>query len=424
MGKLKSNTLLSSVSGWYLVLSTLFYYSAVYDGLELVSYLCFYGLPLIYILVHYQDALSLLRLCFRNCLKYYLLSIVIMALLSIVLPYVSGTNDYSYFTIRILQIAKESIKLLFLVMLFIRYISPQGDIKLFMRYFVYSTCIYILGTMIIICIPPLRELLLTLNKADANVIRLAHKATYVTRFGWCGFSGFTYTLKCSLAVMMMCFFMYEERYKQFWENCVLLAFCMLGNLFYGRVGIIVSGIFFLILLTGFWLKERKLAYRLLVMIGSGMGAIAVLALCSQAARAWLYWAFQSFVNLFTTGSMETTSSASLEKMYFVPKWKTLLIGDARYMMPKGRYYMGTDVGLLRPILFGGILFQALRYSTLIISLRQLKADWQFSPTWLVYLSIILFLIFEMKGEVIAPVISIIFALAVLAAYAKETVEKK
>lgn len=86
--------------------------------------------------------------------------------------------------------------------------------------------------------------------------------------------------------------------------------------------------------------------------------------------------------------------------------------------------MGTDVGLLRPILFGGILFQALRYSTLIISLRQLKADWQFSPTWLVYLSIILFLIFEMKGEVIAPVISIIFALAVLAAYAKETVEKK
>ena len=36
MGKLKSNTLLSSVSGWYLVLSTLFYYSAVYDGLELV----------------------------------------------------------------------------------------------------------------------------------------------------------------------------------------------------------------------------------------------------------------------------------------------------------------------------------------------------------------------------------------------------
>ena len=86
--------------------------------------------------------------------------------------------------------------------------------------------------------------------------------------------------------------------------------------------------------------------------------------------------------------------------------------------------MGTDVGLLRPILFGGILFQALRYSTLTISLRQLKADWQFSPTWLVYLSIILFLIFEMKGEVIAPVISIIFALAVLAAYAKETVEKK
>ena len=213
MGKLKSITLLSSVSGWYLALSTLFYYSAVYDGLELVGYICFYGAPLVYILVHYQDALSLLRLCFRNRLKYYLVAVLLMALFSIILPFVSGTNDYSYFTIRILQIAKESIKLLFLVMLFIRYISPQGDIKLFMRYFVYSTCIYILGTMIIICIPSLRELLLTLNKADANVIRLAHKATYVTRFGWCGFSGFTYTLKCSLAVMMMCFFMYEERFK-------------------------------------------------------------------------------------------------------------------------------------------------------------------------------------------------------------------
>lgn len=424
MGKLKSIPLFHDLSGRFLLLCTLYYYSAVYDGLEIISYLCFYGLPLIYIIIHYQEVLSLLRICLHNRLKYYILSLILMGAFSLLLPYFSGTDDYSYFTIRILQIMKESIKLLFLVMVFIRYISPQADIKLFMRYFILSTCIYILGTIVIICFPALKELLLTLNKADANTLRLAHKATYLTRFGWCGFSGFTYTLKCSLAVAMMCWLMYEERFQYFWENCALLFLCMLGNLFYGRVGIVVSGIFFMILLLGFWKTERELANRLLMMIACALIFILLLAIFSEKARAWLYWVFQSLVNLVTTGSMETTSSAALEKMYFMPNWKTILIGDARYMTARGTYYMGTDVGLLRPLLFGGILFQAVRYSALFILLKQLKEDWCYSHAWVVYLLLILFVIFELKGEVICVIISIIFALALLASYAKSIDEKK
>lgn len=424
MGKLKSIPLLHDISGWYLVLCTLFYYNAIYDGLEIIGYICFYGIPIIYIIIHYQEAISLLRICLSNRLKYYILSLLLLSVLSLLLPYFSGTNDYSYFTIRILQIAKESVKLLFLVMVYLRYISPQGDIKLFMRYFVLSTCLYILGTIVIIGFPSLRELLLTLNKADVRTIRLAHKATYLTRFGWCGFSGFTYTLKCSLAVAMMCWLMFEERFQRFWENCTLLFLCMLGNLFYGRIGIVVSGIFFMILLIVFWKAERELAYRLFMIIVCAFVGILLLAVFSERARSWLYWAFQSFVNLATTGSMETTSSASLEKMYFMPEWKTILIGDARYMTPQGTYYMGTDVGLLRPLLFGGILFQAVRYSALFILLKQFKEDWRYTHAWIVYLLLILFGIFELKGEVICVIISNIFALALLASYAKSIEEKK
>lgn len=418
MGKLKSITLFDHICGWYLLLCTLLYYSAVYDGFEIIGYLCFYIIPFIYILIHYRDALFLLRICLKNRLKYYIAAIFFMGVISLLLPIMYHTNDFTYFSVRILQLAKESVKLLFLVMVFIRYISPDGDLKLFMRYFVLATCIYVLGTMLIISIPPLRELLLTLNKADANTVRLAHKATYWTRFGWCGFSGFTYTLKCSLSVMMMCYLMYEERFVRFWENCALLFLCMLGNLFYGRVGMIVSGIFFVILTIAFWKVERILAYRLLGMIGCGIVLILSAAICSSKARSWLYWAFQSIVNLVLTGSMETTSSASLEKMYFMPNWKTIFIGDARYMTKRGFYYMGTDVGVMRALLFGGIFFQALRYSTLFVTLKQLKDDNAFSPARIVYASLILFVIFELKGEVIAPIISIIFASALLAAYAK------
>ena len=81
-------------------------------------------------------------------------------------------------------------------------------------------------------------------------------------------------------------------------------------------------------------------------------------------QIWLRWVFQSFINYSEQGSFSTTSTQSLKEMYFTPNGKTLLLGDGYYTDADGLYYMGTDVGLFRAVLFGGIGFQMLRYTLL------------------------------------------------------------
>ena len=144
---------LKKINLGYLLLSTLFYYSTVWEDIEWLCYLLYYGIPFLYLCYHYEWVIDCIRICMRSCLKYYLGAILFMALLSLVLPCLYQTYDFSYFLIRILQIGKEGLKILFLFLIFIRYISPEGDYLLFMKYFVLATCMYILGTCVIIAIP-------------------------------------------------------------------------------------------------------------------------------------------------------------------------------------------------------------------------------------------------------------------------------
>lgn len=53
----------------------------------------------------------------------------------------------------------------------------------------------------------------------------------------------------------------------------------------------------------------------------------------------------------------------LNRMLFIPDFKTILIGDGRYTENE-LYYMETDAGIMRPLLFGGLIFAFLRYISL------------------------------------------------------------
>ena len=75
--------------------------------------------------------------------------------------------------------------------------------------------------------------------------------------------------------------------------------------------------------------------------------------------------------------------------------------------------MGTDIGLLRPLLFGGVIFQLLRYTSVVVAILQIKDNLKEKRSWMAYLLLLLFAIFELKGEAIFPILSILFGLALL-----------
>ncbi|MCL1671846.1 hypothetical protein [Elizabethkingia ursingii] len=70
----------------------------------------------------------------------------------------------------------------------------------------------------------------------------------------------------------------------------------------------------------------------------------------------LPWAFEMFEQK-SNGKYETSSSNELQKMYFEIPIQTLIFGDGYYVNPidKDRYYMDTDAGYMRHILYYGLV---------------------------------------------------------------------
>jgi hypothetical protein len=126
-----------------------------------------------------------------------------------------------------------------------------------------------------------------------------------------------------------------------------------------------------------------------------------------------------FINFFKTGKVETYSlNVLLEKMLFVPQPKTILIGDGRYTAVTGSYYMSTDAGVMRTMLFGGILFAGIRYLSLYILLmiNALKANQSKEMKRLLYWVLILCITFEIKGEILFSCLPIMIWLFVMDKY--------
>ena len=60
---------LKKINLGYLLLSTLFYYSTVWEDIEWLCYLLYYGIPFLYLCYHYEWVIDCIRICMRSCLK-------------------------------------------------------------------------------------------------------------------------------------------------------------------------------------------------------------------------------------------------------------------------------------------------------------------------------------------------------------------
>jgi len=362
--------------------------------------------------MNYKTLIDVYENIKKTKLIFYIPIMVTIGILSLIIPFIYGTFDFSYFSIRILQIVKESIKVLFLIVFYIKYISPEFDCVLFMKYFIVSTCIYVGFTTLTIIFPQLRELIISHLKLSNNEIRLLAQENYFTRFGWCGFSGFTFTLKSTLSVIFSLYIIFVEQNKKIVLHIIFLIISFLGNLYYGRIGLVCSSIIIILGIIYLFTINIYLAKTILVYLLYTLLIFILFILFSKKLQLWISWAFQFLLNFFQSGSFSTSSTESLQNMYIIPNIKTLFIGDGFYSTSIG-YYMNIDVGLLRPIYFGGILFQLLRYSTVVICLKHLYDKKMKHNQIFIFMVFILFVFFEIKGESIFPIISILFAVVCL-----------
>ncbi len=403
---------------WILLLCAYHFFPFITTKGSILLYIWAYVVPLVYLALNINYLKRIVSATIHSEAMIAVAGIVLLSCVSIIIPILHNTGDFTYFTGAIMTMLKIWIRMLFLVVVIVKNI-PDATKETFMKYFIFSCCLYICSTIVMLLVPSVRELFWELVKESESAKAMALEARYQTRYGWGGFSGFEYTFKCVLGIVFINYLIdLNIGKKKVWYWVIVSMFLFGGTLFYGRIGSAVGAIILFFMLLKLLLKRPKILT--FIVIGGVIGIIALLILQSrnEAVHAWFQWAFDMIVTFVQTGKMETGSTNVLfERMLFIPEVKTMLFGDGLYSTADG-YYMSTDAGIMRPVLFGGILFATLRYFSVyaVMIINFLKDGVKQEEKKLYFFLFVICFIFEIKGEIIFSCLPIFIWVLVMKAY--------
>ncbi|WP_019205568.1 hypothetical protein [Limosilactobacillus ingluviei] len=191
---------------------------------------------------------------------------------------------------------------------------------------------------------------------------------------------------------------------------------LIGTALYGRIGFLVSLV--LIAMTLLYVAIFYNKYGMLLSIcGVGILVIILFVANAQTLRQInsINWMFEGFFNYLDSGKFSTKSSTVLMSMFVHPSSQTILFGDGYYTV-MGKYYMSTDVGFLRPLLFFGIFGEFLYYLQILPLLKAIYDRLKnLNASFFVMSVVVLLVLFEFKGESLMTVSNMLFVITLAVA---------
>lgn len=303
---------------------------------------------------------------FRNILfyinKYVFISILLLftALIwGVTVITFSASDDFSYIYKIMYVYRYMSLFLLFYVV--VLEFSNGDSFENISKWYIGFIFILISSTLYFFVNYEDRFLWQSLFVADMAKERLVSIEKYIMRFSIIGFTGFEDTLKCSLG-MLFSWYLITRKKKIGYIGMIL---SIIGNFFYGRIGVIISAIYIVFL----FLNRDTLKF-VIVMLLFFIGCyFSLLMVDDPSINLWLWWIcdpVESFFSGLSVGQLTFGGSADtlIERMYFPIDDETLMHGDGKYTTTEG-YYMHTDAGFMRILLFGGIPMMVLVYGAFL-----------------------------------------------------------
>jgi hypothetical protein len=154
---------------------------------------------------------------------------------------------------------------------------------------------------------------------------------------------------------------------------------IIGNVFIARIGFV--GLLFALILFLFYKSKHIKVHRFFKVIFVAIISIALFWILIPKDLQYVIiesvmpFAFEFIYNYLESSEIGTSSTNHLLSMYDIKlSIKTFLFGDGYFTSESGAYYMKTDSGYLRQILFGGVfyfLFMIL-YQLQIFSVKKFK----------------------------------------------------
>ena len=304
---------MKSVNIWTLLLFAIVLNPIIIGGIDLVCYVFLYGGCIAYILVHadylYKNYLS--RINTDTSISLYWIAFALF--FCFIIPMLHGSNDYSYLSV-VFAVCRRIIIITFLFLLVSHRHKKEQIIEFFMLYYVLATSLYVMGTIGFTMIPSLKGTWQEVLNVSGTTLDVLNTYGYTNRFGWAGFAGFRNTIDCTLSIVFLTY-LYSEKGKELNIRTTLFIFisalCFLGNMFYGRIGMVASAICIVLGL----LLYRKIDIRTVVagvsIVLVGVYFLSILRTQMIVVDDWLTWATKPFYNLFTTGSFNNYSANRL-----------------------------------------------------------------------------------------------------------------
>ncbi len=360
----------------------------------------------IYIFIHFKDAKILLYDTFKRkntifLLFFLYLSICFFSLLS---PCAHFTGDTSYFTAVIIGIFRNFLKSFFLLLITYRFILDKNTLfEYFLKYNIEAMVLYICSSIVFIFFPNIKLFWQGIIYEPPGNLRFVENLAYISRFGLAGFSGFRQTFQCTICYIfnLINIDLCNKKNKSNVYNLFIAIILVIGNSFYGRSGLMIS-LALTILYIGYDLFFNK-NYKFFVYMSLALISLFIMLGIFRNNRLfdiWYRWSMAPVNSFLEKGKIGTNSSDDMfRRMSFMPEWETFAFGDGYWSSPSGKgYYMHTDLGYMRPMLFYGVFAEILAYLIPFVILFRI---FLYRGIWRLF-AILLFLqlfLFELKGEV-------------------------
>lgn len=262
--------------------------------------------------------------------------------------------------------------------------------------------------LIMLLSPEVRELIQSFIRTESQMERMA---TYhnVRGLGVSGTVAFGLAVTMGmLGLLLHYWFAFYRKKSNSLVTFIIFMLCLLAALSAGRtavLGFMLGFVFYLFSmnLSGLLKNSFKQVFIFGLLVSSLMFYILNNEFLMEIAFLYSRYVFRFVWNYLETGSFSVNSLAVLDKMYFVPPEKETLFGSGRYVNFDGSYYMHTDAGYMRFVLFFGVLASFFMYITYI-----LLNFWAYIkvksvlPQAAVFYSSLVFIsfVFHYKGEII------------------------
>lgn len=136
-----------NVSIYILLLFCLFINPVMFKGSNIISYAYIYGIPLLYLFLHFGGVLRISNKQFR------ILSLsLFLFLLCLLYPVIHGSHDMSYIPVST-YVFRKLIVYLFLFSILAKKYGDDLRVEHFMGYFACSQAVYVIVTVIFVLIP-------------------------------------------------------------------------------------------------------------------------------------------------------------------------------------------------------------------------------------------------------------------------------